>query len=78
MEEKIILTFSSSLKKEVLGFFEKEVNQEGIIVERANPSQHVLSVDGQEVKIEEFGGIKKGSEVFIKNDLISLLRLSKR
>jgi len=78
VENKIALTFDSSLKKEVLGFFGKEVNEEDIIVEQSNPSQHVLSVDGQEVKIDEFGGIKKGSEVFIKNDLISLMRLSKQ
>ncbi|MBS3076374.1 hypothetical protein J4481_01375 [Candidatus Pacearchaeota archaeon] len=73
-----ILTFDSSLKEEILGFFDKEVNTEGVIVEKFNPKQSVLSVDGQEVKIEEFGGIRKGSEVFIKNDLISLMRLSKQ
>lgn len=76
--ESVSLTFDKSLKKEILGFFNKEVNKEGIIVETSNPSQEVLSTDGQEVKIEEFGGIKKGSEVFIKNDLISLMRLSKK
>ena len=78
MSETISLTFDKSLKKEVLEFFNKEVNNDGIIVEKSNPSQIVISTDGQEVKIEEFGGIKKGSEVFIKNDLISLMRLSKK
>jgi len=76
--ESISLTFDSSLKKEILGFFDKEINDENIIVEKNNPQQQVLSVDGQEVKIEEFGGIRKGSEVFIKNDLVSLMRLSKQ
>jgi len=78
MNDNISLTFDSSLKKEVLSFFEKDVNEEGIIVEKNNPDQQVLSTDGQEVRIEEFGGIRKGSEVFIKNDLISLMRLSKQ
>ena len=77
MEKNILLTFDSSLKREVLGFFDKEVNDDGLIVERLNPEQLVLSSDGQEVKLEEFGGVKKGSEVFIKNDLVSLMRLSK-
>ena len=78
MNDTISLTFDSSLRNEVLEFFDKKVNEENIIVERSNPQQHVLSSDGQEVKIEEFGGIKKGSEVFIKNDIISLMRISKK
>lgn len=77
MDENIDLTFDETLKEEVLGFFDKKVNDEGIIVEKSNPSQPVLGIDGQEVGLEEFGGIKKGSEVFIKNDLVSLMRLSK-
>lgn len=77
MEYKTALTFDRSMKKEVLGFFNKQVNKEGIIVEKSNPLQAVMSTDGQEVKVDEFGGIKKGSEVFIKSDLISLMRLSK-
>lgn len=78
MNENTPLTFDSSLRVEILGSFDKEVNDEGIIVEKSNPLQHVLGIDGQEVRIEEFGGIKKGSEVFIKNDLVSLMRLSKQ
>ena len=78
MDEKTTLTFDSGLRREVLGFFGKDVNEEGIIVEKTNPNQHVLSTDGQEVREVEFGGIRKGSEVFIKNDLVSLMRLSKK
>jgi hypothetical protein len=78
MDKNISLTFDKSLRKEILSFFDKEINDKGIIVEKSNPSQMVLSNDGQEVKIEEFGGIKRGSEVFIKNDLVSLMRLSKK
>ena len=77
MECKTVLTFDKSMKREVLGFFDKEVNDKGVIVEKSNPLQSVISTDGQEVKIDEFGGIKKGSEVFVKNDLISLMRISK-
>ena len=36
-----------------------------------------LSFDGEEVTLEDFGGVKKGSEVFIKKDIISLMRFSK-
>ena len=75
--EKSVLTFDESVKEEILDLFDKSVDSEGFIVEKDNPQQRVLSKDGQEVNIKEFGGIKKGSEVFIKKDLVSLMRLSK-
>ena len=77
VNEKSVLTFDESFKEDILDLFGKSVDTEGFIIEKDNPNQRVLSEDGQEVKLKEFGGIKKGSEVFIKNDLISLMRLSK-
>lgn len=74
---KSTLTFDESMNEEVLAIFGKIIDGEGFIVEKDNLKQRVLSEDGQEVNIKEFGGIKKGSEIFIKNDLISLMRLSK-
>lgn len=74
---RIEFTFDDSVKEEILGFFNKTTDSEGFIIERDNPDQKVLSEDGQEVNISEFGGLKKGSEVFIKKDLISLMRISK-
>ena len=76
--ETNVLTFDDSVKEEILDFFDKTIDSEGFIVEKDNTNQKILSEDGQEVKIEEFGGIKKGSEDFIKKDLISLMRLSKK
>ena len=75
--EKPILTFDESIKEDILDIFDKSIDGEGFIVEKSDSNQRVLSEDGQEVNIKEFGGIKKGSEVFIKKDLISLMRLSK-
>lgn len=69
------ITFDKSAKLQILKAFNKKVNKDGIIVEMKNPSQKVLAPDGQEVTLQQFAGIKKGSEVFIKSDLISLLRL---
>jgi hypothetical protein len=74
---KAILTFDDSFKEEILDVFGKSVDSDGFIVEQDNVTQRVRSEDGQEVNINEFGGIKKGSEVFIKKDLVSLMRLSK-
>lgn len=72
------ITFDISVRRKVLNFLNKDVDNEGFIVEKENPKQKVLAFDGgQEVSLEEFGGVKKGSEVFIKDNLVSLMRLSK-
>lgn len=73
-----IVTFDDSTKLDILSFIDKTVDKEDFIVEKANPSQRVLTFDGEEITQKEFGGVKKGSEVFIKDDIISLLRISKQ
>jgi len=75
--DKCVLTFDDSIREVILDVFDKSIDSEDFIVEKDNPNQRVLSEDGQEVNINEFGGLKKGSEIFIKKDLISLMRLSK-
>ncbi|MBI5073354.1 hypothetical protein HZA99_06060 [Candidatus Woesearchaeota archaeon] len=77
MINKIIITFDEIAKNDILDFLDKSVNDEGYIVEKKDPEQKVLTFDGEEISSEEFGGAKKGSEVFIKSDLISLMRFSK-
>jgi len=75
---KKTIRFEKSLSKEILEIFDKEVNEEGLIVEKSDPSQKVLSPEGDEISSEEFAGITKGSEVFIKSDLASLMNFSKK
>lgn len=74
--EKVKLTFDSSARKDILSFFNKEVDTEGKIVE-SDTKEEVVSPDG-EVYENEFAGIKKGSEIFLKNDIISLMRLAEK
>lgn len=71
-----VITFDKSARKFVLASFNKTTDDEGYIVEKSNPKQRVLSPDGEEVKETEFAGVKKGSEVFIKSDLMSIIELS--
>ncbi|MBS3059886.1 MAG: hypothetical protein J4432_00045 [DPANN group archaeon] len=73
----INITFEDSAKGEILTLLDKKINADGLIVERANPNQKVLTFEGEEISINDFGGVKKGSEVFIKDNLISLMKLSK-
>ncbi len=76
MTETIL--FEESVAKDILETFSKTVDDEGFVVEVSNPSQRVLTPEGEEVKLGEFAGISNGSLVFIKNDLISLIGFSKK
>jgi hypothetical protein len=69
------ITFTKSASDFILDVFGKTTNEEGYLVEKSNPEQKVLNPYGEEIHIDQFAGIKKGSEVFIKSDLISLMRL---
>lgn len=69
------IIFTKSASEFVLDAFGKTKDIEGYLVEKSNLKQRVLNLDGEEIKIEQFGGIKKGSQIFIKSDLISLMRL---
>jgi len=71
-----IITFDKSAKKFILKAFGKGVNEEKYLVELDNPNQKVLTPDGESLKLENFAGIKKGSEVFIKSDIISLAKMA--
>lgn len=70
------ITFDKSARDFILETFNKTIGNEGYIVEKDNPNQRVLTSDGEEIKMEEFAGIKKGSEKYIKSDIVSLIKLS--
>lgn len=72
------LTFSKPAKEDILELYGKSIDNEGFIVEKDNPSQRVLTPNGEEIHINEWGGIRKGSEAFIKNDTFSLIELAKK
>lgn len=71
------IVFDDSAKLFVLELLGKTVNEEGKVVEKGNADQKVLTFDKNELYFEEFGGVKKGSEVFIENNVVSLFKLSK-
>lgn len=71
-----VITFEKSAREDVLSFFGKIVDKEGYIVEKEDPTQKVITPDGEEVTLEEFAGIRKGSDIFIKSDLNTLINLT--
>ena len=75
MSGKTII-IDESAKQDIIEMFGKTVDADGYIVEKDNPKQKILSPDGDEVKIDKFAGITKGSVAFIPSDLNSLMNLS--
>ena len=73
-----LITFNKLAKRDILELFDKTIDSEGYIVEKENPTQRVLSLDGEEIHIDKFAAITKGSEAFVASDLISLIHLSSK
>ena len=72
------ITFDKSVKEQILSIFGKAVDADGFIVEKDNPGTRVVTPSGDEIHIDEFAGIYKGSEIFVKSDIVSLIELSDR
>lgn len=71
-----VISFDKASREFVLDSFDKAVDSEGFIVEKSNLKQRVLTPEGEEIRFEDFAGIKKGSLLFFKRDLPSLIKLS--
>jgi len=69
------IIFDKSATDFILETFDKTVDKEGYIIEKDDPKQRVLTSDAQEIKKDELAGIRKGSEIFVKSDLPSLIQL---
>lgn len=66
------ITFDESARDFILDTFGKTV-RDGYIVEKSDPRQRVVTPRGEEIPIDEFAGIRKGSAVFVKTDIVSII-----
>jgi len=71
-----IVRFDEHSKEKLLSIMNKSIDSEGFIVEKLKTTQKVLTKDGGEIKFTEFAGVRRGSEIFIKNDINSVLELA--
>ena len=69
------LLFTDKALPLILEAFGKSINEDGFIIEAAS-GEIVLTPDGEEIEARNFGAIKKGSEIFIKDDLFSIMNLA--
>jgi hypothetical protein len=74
-KQDIKLVFSESARDFVLEAFHKTVDDEGYIVEQDNKQQRILTLDGQEIRKDQFAGVRKGSEIYVKSDIVSLIEM---
>ena len=72
------LVFDEEVKMDILDLYGKTIDGEGFIVEKENMKQKVLTPKGEEIQINEWAGIIKGSEAFVKLDAFSLIELAKK
>jgi hypothetical protein len=70
------ITFDKSAKMAVLDLLGKTVDDEGFIVEKSNKKQRVMTPGGEAVALNEFAGVRRGSQVFIKSNIPSLIALT--
>ena len=71
-----VITFDKEFKKIILESFGKKI-KDGVIVEK-NSEAPALTTNGEAIAAKEFAGIKHGSEIFIKNDITSLIEFAKK
>lgn len=71
------ITFAPAAKQYVLGILGKAVDSEGYIIEKTS-KKRVLTPNGDEVPLESFAGVHKGSMVFVKSDLVSIIQMADR
>jgi hypothetical protein len=67
------VVFNDGAKDFLLDTFGKSTDSEGYVVEASDPSQRVLTPRGDEIPVSEFAGVRRGSTVFFKSDIVSLI-----
>ena len=58
----------------ILEIFGKTVNEDGFIADM-NTGEPIQTPEGDFLTKGKFGGIKKGSEIFLKDDLLTVMKL---
>ena len=70
------VTYDKALQLIVLDAFDKTIDDSNYLIEKSDRSQKVLTQEGNEVPLSKFGGVKRGSEIFVSSDLVSLMNLN--
>ena len=66
------IVFEESRIEYLLDLFDKDVDDEGYIIE-ADTQKRVTSSDGNEIKPADIGVVGHGSEIFVEDDFTSIV-----
>ncbi len=73
----VTITFEENAKEYILNeILGKNIDNEGFITE--NTGDKILTQNGDELTLEDFGGFENGSEIFVKKDIVSLMDYSNK
>ena len=73
---KNVIAFDPDAQGFVLATLDKGIDNDGYVVEKSDSQQRVLTRDGDCVEADRLAAVKKGSFLFFKADLPSLISLS--
>jgi len=68
----IRITFDDSARAFILDTFGK-ADRTGFVVEKKKTDQKVLTPRGEEIPLRDFAGMREGSVIFVKSDIVSLI-----
>lgn len=71
------IIFDDSARLFILEAFGKTVDCNDFIVEKNN-YERVLTPRGEDIPLSEFAGVRKGSAVFMKSDIVSLVEAAEK
>lgn len=72
------IVFEKSAKEFLLTALNKGTDAEGFIVDKTDDDKRVPSLDGTYITADDFAGVVKGSEIYVKSDIVSLIEVSDR
>lgn len=72
------LTFDESAAEDILEAFDREVDEEGYIIDPETGEREVVPGSNQEIHIDDFSGVEKGSVLFLNDDFTTLVDHVKR
>lgn len=72
MSEEVV--FHESALEDILKSFDKDIDEDGYIVEDTEDRRRVKTPDGEEILAEELGAIKNGSEMYLDENFDTFAR----
>lgn len=73
--QKARLTFTPGALPLILKAFGKKIDQENGVIRDIETNEPIMTPEGEEITKSTFGGIKKGSTLFLKKDLLTAIKL---